>query len=343
MIVLYLYTELMGYNIPVLKELTNTYNAQIHVVHWDKGKLTPYVPPSINGVVYYNRSEFKNNKDFIKLANQIKPNIVYVPNWCDKGYLKVCNYLKNKNVPVVAGLDNQWTNSLKQWFGCILMRIYLKKFYSHIWVAGPYQYEFARRLGFNKTKILFNFYSADVDGFVNIKKPIRVPHKFLFVGRLEPVKGINTLLEAWNSITNKKDWSLTMIGSGSLKSKIVNSSNIEVKDFMQPELLLKEISKYGCFVLPSIYEPWGVVIHEFVAAGMPIIVSKTCGAAPVFVIPNHNGFLVDTGDTKDLRNKMEKMINMSDDDLLIFRQNSVNRGKFITPQISAASLMAALN
>lgn len=342
MTILYLYTELMGYNIPVLKELCIRYNAEVHVVHWDKGKLTPYVPPIIEGVVYYKRSELKK-EDFIKLANKINPNIVYVPNWYDKGYLNVCRYLKRKKIPVVAGLDNQWTGSLKQWFGCGLMRIYLKKYYSHIWVAGPYQYEFARRLGFNKTKILFNFYSADVEGFINLEKPTLVPHKFLFVGRLEPVKGIDILLKAWDSINEKKDWSLTLIGSGSLKSKILQRTNIEVKDFMQPELLLKEISAYGCFVLPSIYEPWGVVIHEFVAAGMPIIVSKTCGAAPVFVIPNHNGFLFETGDVYDLRKKLEKIINMSDNDLLNFRENSINRGKIITPQISAASFMAALN
>lgn len=342
MTILYLYTELMGYNIPVIKELTKRYKAKVHLVHWDKGKLTPYIPPIIKDVVYYNRSEFNEN-DFIALAKQIKPNIVYVPNWYDKGYLKVCYYLKQKNIPIVAGLDNQWKGSLKQWFGCFIMRVYLKKFFSHIWVSGPYQYEFARRLGFKKTNILFNFYSADVEGFFNIERLNKVPHKFLFVGRLEKVKGIDVLLNAWNTIENKKDWSLTLIGSGTLKADILKYQNVELKDFMQPELLLKEINNYGCFVLPSIYEPWGVVIHEFVAAGMPMIVTNTCGAAPIFVIPNYNGFLVNPGNVTDLRNKMEKIISLSDEELLRLRNNSIKRGNIITPEISAASFMSAFN
>ena len=52
----------------------------------------------------------------------------------------------------------------------------------------------------------------------------------------------------------------------------------------------------GVFVLPSIYEPWALVLQEFAAAGLPILCSSICGASPHFVINNYNGYTFTAGD-----------------------------------------------
>ena len=39
-------------------------------------------------------------------------------------------------------------------------------------------------------------------------------------------------------------------------SKMKELPNVIIKDFLQPTDLIKEIEKAGCFILPSIYEPW---------------------------------------------------------------------------------------
>lgn len=345
MTILYLYAELMGYNIPVLRELATTHGAQVHVVHWDHKKLTPYEIPSIHGVTYYKRSHM-DRSSLNKLAQSIKPDLVYVPNWYDKEYLPVCAQLKKNGVPVVAGLDNQWTGSLKQWFGCLYMRMYLKRFYSHIWVAGPYQYEFARRLGFQKNKIIFDFYSADVFAFAKankLKQTAPIPKKFLFVGRLEPVKGLDLLVQAWKNIKEKHGWDLTLIGDGSLKEKFMGTHGVTIKDFMQPQQLIQEIVQYGVFVLPSIYEPYGVVLHEFAAAGLPLIASDTCGAAPIFVRDGLSGYQFKTGDVLQLQNKLEKIIALDVNSLKEMSQIAAARGLIVTPQSSACSFISVLN
>ena len=46
------------------------------------------------------------------------------------------------------------------------------------------------------------------------------------------------------------------------KREFNNLSDIEVRDFLQPHDLVKMIDSTGCFVLPSRFEPWGVVVHE---------------------------------------------------------------------------------
>lgn len=345
MTILYLYAELMGYNIPVLQELSSIHGANVHVVHWDKNKLTPYKAPQIDGVTYYNRSDF-NDKKLKELAKTINPDLVYVPNWYDKGYLPVCADLRNKGIPVVAGLDNQWTSSIKQWIGCLYMRLYLKKNFSHIWVAGPSQYEFARRLGFDKRSIIFDFYSADVAKFSSIyenKVEKLSSKKFLFVGRLEPVKGIDLLLQAWKEIEDKKGWDITLIGNGSLKKELEGQAGVTIKDFMQPDDLVKEIKQYDCFILPSVYEPYGVVLHEFAVAGMPIIASDTCGAAPLFVISGHSGFQFKSGNYKDLKSKMEKMMLLDQPTFEKMRLQAHQGGMKINPQSSAAQFMSVIH
>ena len=346
--ILYLYAELMGYQIPVFKELTEHYKAKLHVVHWDHKKLTPYVPPHIENVKYYKRSEFIKTQ-LIKFAVKMKPDLVYVSGWMDKDYLLVAKVLRKKGIPVIAGSDTQWKGNFKQYIASVIFPITIKKYFSHIWVAGPYQYEYARKLGFRKNEILFNCLSADVVSFntaflsfSEIKKNA-YPHRFLFVGRLENVKGIDLLIKAWRQLKEiSHDWELCLIGSGALKDYLQKEPDVIVKDFLQPNELIREVEKSGCFILPSRQEPWALVIHEFAAAGMPIICSDICGAAPVFVVPSYNGYIFENNNVEDLIKAMLKIIKKSDQDLLSISEKSHKIGQKITPEIVAASLLSVL-
>lgn len=342
MTILYLYSELMGYQMPVFREYVASYNAKVHVVHWDHKKLTPYEPALIEGVTYYKRSAH-TKKTLLTLAEELQPDVVYVSGWMDMDYLEICHSLKKKGVPVVLGLDTQWRGDIRQRLGRLYFKCFLKKKISHLWIAGTYQYEYARKLGFGKSEILFNCYSADVDLFsrsTEIKEK-QYPHNFLFVGRFEKMKGIELLLATWEAL-DKKDWTLTLIGNGSLKDELTKRDAIIVKDFMQPEALSKEIDSAGCFVLPSLYEPWALVIHEFSAGGLPIIASDVCGAAPLFITPNYNGFIFESNNKEDLSQKMETIMNMTDKQLMAFSENSTVKSKNITPKITAATFVSVI-
>lgn len=341
--ILYMCAELMGYNIPVLEELVLKHHAKILLIHWDHKKLTIYKAPYIEGVTYYKRSQLTSTT-ILELAKSFKPNIAYVPNWYDKGYLKTCRYLKTNKVPVVSGLDNQWHGTLKQRLGVVFMKIYFKKYFSHMWVAGPYQFEFAKRLGFKNKDIIFNLYSADVQKFyLPTKDCIIKPLNFLFVGRLEEVKGIRDLLLAWDSFPFKSECSLTIIGDGSLEPLVKKNNSVIHHHFLQPADLIEKIKGCDCFILPSLFEPYGVVIHEFVCARMAIIASDKCGAAPMFVIPGHNGYIFKSGNFKSLLEKMVLVYNKTDKELLGMMNNSLSRSHVITPSISASSLVSAIN
>jgi glycosyltransferase involved in cell wall biosynthesis len=346
--ILYLYTDLIGYQIPIFKEYVDKYNAQVHVIHWDHKKKTLYIPELIKNVTYYKRSEFTKST-MKQFALNLNPEIVYISGWMDNVYLAVAKMLKKKGVPIIPGFDDIWKGTYRQRIASIIFPIIRKLYFSYAWVAGPYQYEYARKLGFKKDHIIFNCLSADVNLFKNSyfsykeKKNNKYPHRFLYAGRFEPIKGTDILIQAWENIKEKrKDWQLCIIGNGSLKNMATKYPDIIVKDFMQPEELINEVENSGCFILPSRSEQWGLVLQEFALAGLPIICSDICGGAPVFVIPNYNGFTFRSEDIKSLENKMIHIINTSDQNLIIMSDNSNKCGFKITPEMSAASFMSVL-
>jgi glycosyltransferase involved in cell wall biosynthesis len=111
---------------------------------------------------------------------------------------------------------------------------------------------------------------------------------------------------------------------------------------MDQEELLRLTADSCCFVLPSRHEPWGVVIHEFAAAGLPLITSEACGASTHFLINNHNGYVCPTDDVPALSRAIGQIIAKSDEELLAFAQRSRALSRKISPQTTAANLLSVL-
>ena len=346
--ILYLYAEVMGYTVSTLDQLVQN-GAEIHVVSYDDGKLTPYLIPELSNVKFYQRSEYSYEK-LITLASRVNPEIVVVSGWEDKVYLRLCRYFISRGIQVVCGFDDQWNGNFRQHFASTIGRLnFFKYFYSHAWVCGPRQFEYARRLGFAKNKIIFDLYSADVSLFDNClerKKKDSVekyPHNFLFVGRFHESKGIDTLIDAWKQLGHaRKDWKLTLVGAGALKQEFVNIPQIQIFDFLQPKQLAELTKTSGCFVLPSRFEPWGVVVHEFAAAGLPLVLSDAIGASDIFLVPRKNGFRFEANNVNCLAECMKKIINSSNKQLISMGQVSTNLAKRITPSTSSDNLMSLI-
>jgi len=344
--ILYLYTEVMGYTLSTVKELINL-NYEVHIVNWDKNQQVPMKLKKIEGLTFYPRSEY-NYKDIINLGKKISPNMVVVSGWQDLGYLPAAFYFNSKNIPVIAGFDDQWKGSIRQKIAALFSFI-IRKFFSHAWVSGLYQFEYAKKFGFKNNQIIYDLYSADINLYNQFYEQKfdqinSYPKRFLFVGRFENVKAMDILLDAWKLIESNRDgWELHFIGNGSLKSKLTQEDGIIVSDFMQPNELVKEIPKTGCFILPSRHEPWGVVIHEFASAGIPLVCSEATGAASTFLINNFNGFIFKNNNSNDLAKKMLKIINSTDKELFEMSKNSYEMGKRISPLSSAMNLLSILD
>lgn len=342
--IVYFYSEVMGYTLSVIKSLVKDHGATVHVVYWDKGTRAAFQLPELKGVMYYKRSDLTTT-GLEDLVERVSPEILYVSGRMDKGYLKASVKARRKGIVVVSGFDEQWKPTLKNFIIVAASYWLYKKYFDFMWVPGPYQYTFAKKMGYTDQQIIEGVYASDTTLFQEAFHTSSTKKQFIFTGRLAKEKGIHLLIDAF--IASKKrqahDWQLVLIGNGPLKSSIPSHSSIEWIDFLQPPQLLEKMKEGGVFVLPSTYEPWGVVIHDYASAGFPIICSDACGAAAVLVRNGENGYVFKSNDQEALTQALLHMINSTPSQLLQMKNLSHELSSHITPLHSANALLTVLN
>ncbi|HRG39479.1 MAG TPA: glycosyltransferase [Bacteroidia bacterium] len=344
--IVFLYSEIATYFLACVEKLAQYPAIEIHIVRWPVNKEAPFqfkLPPAIK---IYNRTDYTNEK-LEQLLAAIQPDIIYCSGWMDKGYLKLCKQYRLK-IPVIVGFDNQWKGTLKQWLAVLLSPFKIRNHFSHCWVPGEPQYKYARRLGFTKSNILTGFYSCDVDFFNSQykafyqQKHANFPKRFLYVGRYVGSKGVKDLWEAFKELQEEQpsEWELWCLGTGDVEP--VKHPKIKHFGFVQPSELPEFVEKTGVFVLPSHFEPWGVVIHEYAAAGFPIICSDEVGARTTFVENDINGYIYTSGNKNALKGAMAAILNSTDEKLKAMAAESFKKASLITPDLWAKQLISLL-
>ncbi|NNF01738.1 MAG: glycosyltransferase, partial [Bacteroidia bacterium] len=246
--------------------------------------------------------------------------------------------------------DNPWKGNIKQVVGTILAPLYFSKIFSHCWVPGKTQKEYALRLGFDEDKVFEGMYSADVDRFKSFYDKYRAvkensfPKRILFVGRYTDHKGVTQMWEAFQDFQKKhpNDWELWCIGKGELDHMFPKHEKIKNFGFVQPEDMDHYIQNTGVFILPSKFEHWGVVVHEYAASGFPIISSDQTAAASTFLRDNYNGFMHKANDKKSLEQAFEKLLSTSDEELIEMGKRSLELSESITPSKWSAKIWSII-
>lgn len=305
----------------------------------------PFVFPFHPAIDMLDRSRI-GRADFERLQSG-RPVFTYVSGWRDADYRRAGRALK-KRCPVVMGSDNLWTGSARQYAMSCLFSGVVHGFASHIWVPGMYHYEYARRLGFPKERILIGLYTATSHVYEAAHREVGAerndPKTILFVGRLLEIKGVRELVAAFQSIeTRFPDWKLRIIGEGPLRSSLVDvSPRIEASGFIQPHDLAREFVGSSLFCLPSYVDHWAVVIHEACCAGLPIVATTECGAVSHLVHHGYNGFRCQPRNVGSLQRSLEMMIELPESTRLTFGQRSLELSRQFTTDMWVSKVLATL-
>ena len=140
----------------------------------------------------------------------------------------------------------------------------------------------------------------------------------LYVGRIEPHKGIDTLLKALARV-KLKSWFLVLVGEGlpdylnylnHIASKYSITENLCFVGKVPHHLLPYFYSAAYVYVLPSLLEGFPATILEAMACGTPVIATKVGGVSEAIV--NHvNGILIDPGSIDQLCDALEYILSDS--------------------------------
>ena len=333
--ILILYTELAGYVVSCINEASlNPAIKEIHVVRYPINSEAPFTFEFHDKVKIYKRNEWTNKK-LLELAVQLKPDVVLCSGWIDKTYVKICKQLK-KSSKTVLTMDNHWKGSLKQYALKMVSGFTIHRAFSYSWVPGKPQKEYSLKLGFKPNAIFEGFYVTDTTSLSKLfevkKKSKRVPKVFICAARYIPAKGLETLWNAFIMLKkrDKTDWQLWCAGQGENFDERIEYEGIKHLGFVQPIELESLMLETGVFVLPSVFEPWGVAVQEFAVAGFPLVLSNKIGSSDSFLKEKKNGYSFKANDVNDLYFKLLQVTLLSESELLQMSSVSNNHGSRLT-------------
>lgn len=331
--ILFLYTELANYFVACCKELSK--QAEVHIVRWPVNKEAPF-DFDFTGLHVYTKTDFTYAQLKAKVAF-IKPDVIVCSGWVDEDYKKIAALYKGK-IPTVVAFDTHWRGDLKQYVLRLMAPFYLHRLFSHAWVPGEIQKKYALKLGFNEQVIETGFYSCDVNYFNAVynetfaSKRSNFPKRFLFVGRYYQFKGIKELWQAFIELQSEtpNEWELWCAGNGDVEP--VKHPRIKHLGFVQPKEMNEVLQGTGVFVLPSHFEPWGLVVHEHAAAGFPLLLSSNIGAATTFLTESKNGFMFESHEISDIKRVLKQIISLNSSELIKMGEVSHNAAQKINPE-----------
>lgn len=154
--------------------------------------------------------------------------------------------------------------------------------------------------------------------FLPVEKAELENKTVITVGRLEPQKGYDYLVDIWSPVFAKHpDWKLFVFGTGADLKKIqsqIKESNLEDNIVIkQPtKEIEKELLSGSIYLMSSRYEGFPMVLVEAMACGLPAV-SFRCPCGPSDIIRDSvDGFLVDVGDVQTMSNKINYLIENSE-------------------------------
>ncbi len=133
----------------------------------------------------------------------------------------------------------------------------------------------------------------------------------LYVGRLAKQKGIDVLIEAFRRISEvRADIGLLVVGEGpertALEKRAQNLPQVYFLGFHDWNQLPKFYAAADLFVLPSVREPWGLVVNEAMASGLPVIATQKIGSAQDLIIEGQSGYLVPASDAEAMASAIDR-------------------------------------
>ena len=280
--ILFLVTELATYMARCMGELATLPDTAVGVVCVDPGVLAPYdlgeVTPE--GVAVYRYQSLPSRRLALELVSQFQPDVVVISGWQIPQYRYVARRVGKQTLRVLF-MDNQWLATPKQLLGVATASVYVRPLFDVAFLPGERHAVFARKLGFAQHAIWRGMNSGDQPRFAEALHARHLRrseegHSFLFVGRLVAEKGLRVLSEAYDLYRAgaAPPWRLVICGRGPLEHLFEGKPGVEMRGFIQPEALPDVFTEAGCLVMPSVFEPWGVAIHEATSAGLPVICTE---------------------------------------------------------------------
>ncbi len=248
--------------------------------------------------------------------------------------------------------------------GHVLVEFLKAKFVRHcdaLIVAGKSSFDYMRSFGTGKGRIFAAPDAVDNAFFeqqaelsrrneVELRQAMRLPQRFfLFVGRLVKGKGVFDLLRAYGTLAPdlRSKMGLVFVGDGTVRGELerqasaLSPGSVQFAGFAHREQLAVYYALAEALVFPTHTDPWGLVVNEAMACGLPIICSSAAGCAADLVEDHWNGRVVPPEDAGQLASAMEDLSQQAELRALMSRRSRERIRKF-SPELCADGIAEAV-
>jgi len=306
---------------------------------------------------------FSRSIKLLKSFFKEKPDIVAIPGWYDFSLYIIAFISKILGKKIILQNDSTYEDKPRKLYKELPKKLIVKLSDAY-WCYGSASKKYLLKLGANEEKIYTRFqatnnyeiekiYNETLKEIEQIKQKLKLKsNNFIYVGRLSPEKNIKLLVEVFKNIKlsepQSNDWGLIIVGDGPQRKDIedfIRENNLEKDFYLTGGMSWRDVPKYyalaDVFVLPSLSEPWGLVVNEAMVCGLPVIVSKKAGAYWDLVKEGENGFGFDPTKSEELKTIMLKFIN-GEVDIKKMGEKSKEIIKDYTPKNTARQMLRAI-
>ncbi len=232
-----------------------------------------------------------------------RPDAVFACGYARPESLAVIGWARKQGKPSVLMSESQAIDHARVWWKEAVKRRRLQHVSAAL-VGGPRHRDYLVSLGMPATRIALGYNAVDGHAFAaqadtchrDAEGRRGLPERpyFLAVSRFAPEKNLTALIAAYGRYRRQTEpsdaWDLALCGDGPAAAEVEAaamasgfSSSIHRPGFLQTGALARWYAFASAFVHPSLLEPWGLVVNEAAACGLPLLVSDRAGASETFV------------------------------------------------------------
>jgi glycosyltransferase involved in cell wall biosynthesis len=240
------------------------------------------------------------------------PDVLVVIGYGSKLLLAFAAAAQRRDIPCVLRLAHVLDISRSTLSRELAKQLVCRSLFDAVVVPGVRSAKYARVVGFSPRQIWRIGNVVDNAHFTR-EEQMRTPSEtFTYVGRLSKEKNLARLLRAFDRYRDRGGrWSLRIVGDGpdaeSLRELGSTIEGVTFTGWAAYEDVPGELHRSSAFVLPSLFEPWGLVANEAMAASLPVLISRRCGCYPELCRDGGNGLGFDPESIKDISTAFERM------------------------------------
>jgi len=260
--------------------------------------------------------------------DRFQPDVVLVPGWTSRAALCMLRWSLRRGIPSVLMSESTRRDRVRRDWRETLKRRVIANFGAGL-VGGKPQKEYLVELGMAHEFIAMGFDVVDNTYFSQSAEAIRanagdlraeagLPERYVLASaRFIPIKGLLGLVEAFGRFRRLRPTSqthLVLLGDGperpaleAKRAELGLNNAIVMPGFEQYERLPTYYALADAFLHVSRSEPWGLVVNEAMAAGLPVVVSNACGCASDLVQDGGNGYVVAHNDLDEIADRLARI------------------------------------